>query len=204
MCLDIEKLKNFCTEREKLDEYFDEDGDLMDSSECHTEIAKYPCCSKLAGKYAVVGKHLKSYYGIYSNRFLPKTCTQCEEYSMCERCIDRTENGSYPVTTIFNTIYTIDSKEFCMQCNGHSRTLIPIPPGQCGAIGVFRATVNFETCSHCFSPMDDKCQNARRKENEIAWIKTLKKNLKLSSDDVKSLVVKRGIFAMLDDCTSCT
>ena len=179
-------------------------GDFWDGLEENTKIFKYPCCSKLKGKYIIIGEILKSYYRIYSNRYTPNTCTDCEEYNMCDKCIDRTENGSYPTTTIYNTLFTVDSKEFCMRCKGHSRTLIPVPVNECNTIGVFTATLNLETCSHCFSHMNDKYQIAKRNIDDPAWIKKMTKDLKLSRADIETIIIKRGIFARLDDCMSCT
>lgn len=127
--LDKQKFKDkYVTNEEKEDGlYFDITNELKecgvdtDEKELFVLIDPHPCCSDISDKYLFVGKKLKTINRMYTDRYnndlsFNKSCKDCGENTLCNKCINSTIDGEYPVYNIYNNAYKINANNVCNNC----------------------------------------------------------------------------------------
>lgn len=83
---------------------------LLEENRGTIKIFPFECCSESSGKLYILG--IKQ--GTYHRKV--HRCKNCDEYSVCDKCIGSTSNGFYNVIKISEEPVEVNPKYICSSC----------------------------------------------------------------------------------------
>ncbi len=163
------------------------------------EIFKFKCCSKISKKKYIIGFKMHTYY----RNFIK--CEECDEYTVCDKCIGHTNNGYYDVVKILNELTEINSRHVCLRCYADNRIDLGARITTAKIIGNRFQDDNTNddelklNCKVCNSkPSGFRCPTDNLKFHEYKY-RHVSKFLETNkiTKDIK-------LYYMINDCLSCT
>lgn len=156
-----------------IEDYFLEDADGFwdDNKKERPHLFQFPCCSENKDKLFLIGYNLHTYYRRCVH------CRDCQEYTVCDKCIGETSGGWYDVGKILDGPVIVARDKMCLACNSDQMDA-------------------HKRCRCCFrnAPKDD--YKTYYEENLIRFATEV---LKMTPETCTP-----AYYYMLDDCLSCT
>ena len=120
------------------------------------------------------------------------TCTLCEIYSACDRCIGMTESGFYPVETIYEKLVECPIENICPRC-------FRANPGKLTIENKYAGKFQKRLCVRCNYESYRIAQFKFNESSDNSYIIERLEQIRNSSTQI----TEKAYF-MLDDCLSCT
>ena len=158
-------------------------------------ILTFPCCSDSAQKLFIVGFVMHKYYRKYSE------CDNCAEYTCCDDCFGKTNNGHYDIDKIFNSPTEVNIRHVCLRCYDDNRVDLMAPS----------ITTDYKTyCADANKSLELACKTCNLKHETwrtpTDYLKFHEHRYGIVSKFLKTNDIESDIklYYMIDDCTSCT
>ena len=162
-------------------------------------LYRFPCCSESSNELFIIGIERHKYYR------QPVRCHDCQQYTVCDRCIGHTNNGYYDVCAIFQRPIEVNVRHVCPWCfhdnkqdlNG-PQTTSPIVDRRFQPNDYNHS--DSKQCNVCSGrPGEFRCPKDHMKFHHSGYYNKLN-SIQEDFDWKKSI----ELYYILNDCLSCT